>query len=260
MAAAPAADHWSTAAAAISVWNGGLSVRRGSTTVLTSDMLSAEEIGVDRSSARLLVYRVTTPPRLGYLGLRHNTSSVVRKPVSQFTHADLDARRVVYVAPQSVSDVTDTDSFRFRLTDAGKAGGAAVSLAEGEFYVTVKGAGAVGVETTGASTTAAVAPSLDVNVPVTVIEGYRTPLTAANLHAVVSTGSGDVWYRLVEPPRHGQLLRAGVAVTDGGRFRQSDLDAGRMEYRSDGSDTSMMDYFLFTLQYPSAAVTDDSGE
>jgi len=30
-------------------------------------------------------------------------------------------------------------------------------------------------------------------------------------------------------------------------FRQSDIDDGKMEYRSDGSDSSMMDYFLFTL-------------
>jgi len=222
--------------AAVTVWNRGLTVHKGSTTVLTVDVLNA--VGVDGATApSRLVYRITSPPRLGYLGLSNGTDQSTVMPVSEFTQADLDARRVVYAQTIKATGNDVADSFRFQLLESGRA----VSLAEGEFQIVVK----------GEIDTSAAVPSLDVNVPVTVIEGYRTPLTAANLHAVHSQSGAseetvsDVVYSLVESPRHGQLLQSGVAVTD--RFKQSDIDSGRMEYRSDGSDSSMMDYFLFTL-------------
>jgi len=222
--------------AAVTVWNRGLTVHRGSTVVLTVDVLNA--VGVDGTTAPgRLVYQVTSPPRLGYLGLNNTTNQSVVTTVSEFSQADLDAGRVFYAQTIKATGNDVTDSFRFHLTEAGRVG----SLAEGEFKIVVKGV----IET------AAVLPSLDVNVPVTVIEGYRTPLTAANLHAVLRPSGtseepvSDVVYSLVEPPRHGELLRSGVAVGD--TFKQSDIDSGRMEYRSDGSDSSMMDYFLFTI-------------
>jgi len=222
---------------AVTVWNRGLTVHKGSTSVLTVDVLNA--VGVDGTTApSRLVYRVISPPKLGYLGLNNETDqSIVVMPVSEFTQADLDARRVFYAQTIKATGTDVTDSFRFQLLDAGGVS----PLAEGEFQIAVKRV----VER------AAAVLSLDVNVPVTVIEGYRTPLTADNLHAVF-TQSGtseesvsDVVYSLVEPPRHGQLLRSGVEVAD--TFSQSDIDSGRIEYRSDGSDSSMMDYFLFTI-------------
>jgi len=231
--------------AAVTVWNRGLSVHKGGTAVLTVDVLNA--VGMDGATASSrLVYHVTSPPRLGYLGLNNDTDQSAVMPVTQFTQADLDARRVFYAQTMKTTGNNVTDSFRFQLLDSGR------SLAEGEFKIAVK----------GAVDRAAAVLSLDVNVPVTVIEGYRTPLTAANLHAVVrrsGTSSvdpvSDVVYSLVEPPRHGQLLRSGVAVTDS--FKQSDIDSGRMEYRSDGSDSSMMDYFLFTISEASHTVNHD---
>jgi len=236
---------------AVTVWNGGLTVRRGGTAVLTADALNA--VGVDGAAVPgRLIYRVTSPPRLGHLGLKYNDTAD-RSPVSEFTQADLDAGRVFYAQTIHAAGSDEVaDSFRFRLIDAG---GAGRPLAEGEFRISVK-------RTTETETAL---PRLDVNVPVTVIEGYRTPLTSANLHAVLArSGSSeqsaaDVVYRLVEPPRHGQLLRSGVAVSDS--FRQSDIDDARMEYRSDGSDTSMMDYFLFVLSAANDSGTslDDTG-
>ena len=231
--------------ASVSVSNRGLTVHKGGTAVLTVDVLNA--VGVDGATApSRLVYHVTSPPRLGYLGLSNDTDQSAVMPVTQFTQADLDARRVFYAQTIKVSGTDVTDSFRFQLLDSGR------SVADGEFEIAVK----------GAVDTAAAVPSLDVNVPVTVIEGYRTPLTASNLHAVVSpSGTSseepvtDVVYSLVEPPRHGQLLRSGVTVTD--RFKQSDIDSGRMEYRSDGSDSSMMDYFLFTISEASHTINHD---
>ena len=231
---------------AVSVWNRGLTVRKGGMAVLTVDMLNA--VGVDGMTApSRLVYRVTRPPKLGYLGLNNDTHQPAVMPVSEFSQADLDARGVFYAQTIKATGSDVTDSFLFQLFDAD----GVVPLAEGEFQIAVK----------RAVQTVAAVPSLDVNVPVTVIEGYRTPLTIANLHAVLTqSGSSegtasDVVYSLVEPPRHGQLLRSGVAVID--KFRQSDIDSGRMEYRSDGSDSSMMDYFLFTISAASDHDDDD---
>lgn len=228
----------SAQASAVTVWNRGLTVQQGGRAVLTVDVLNA--VGVDGTSApRNLVYRVTRQPRLGRLGL-NNKSVDISLPLPEFTQADLDARRVFYTQTIEKTGSDITDSFQFRLFDVG----VATPLAEGEFQIVVKQA---------AAGTSATTLTLDVNVPVTVIEGYRTPLTSDNLHATF-TQSGtskdqeevrDVVYSLVEPPRHGQLLRSGVSVED--IFRQSDIDAGRMEYRSDASDSSMMDYFLFTI-------------
>ena len=228
----------------VTVWNRGLTVQKGSTAILSVDALNA--VGVDGTTApSRLLYRVTSPPKLGYLGLNNDTDQSMVMPVSEFTQADLDAQRVFYAQTIKATGNDVSDSFRFQLVDAGSVS----PLAEGEFQIAVKQA---------AETTTAAVLSLDVNVPVTVIEGYRTPLTADNLHAVLSqSGTSedqvtDVVYSLVEPPRHGQLLRSGLAVVD--EFRQSDIDAGRMEYRSDASDSSMMDYFLFTI----SAAKDDS--
>jgi len=231
----------------VTVWNRGLTVRKGSTAVLTVDALNA--VGVDGSTAPdRLVYRVTIPPRLGHLGLNNHSDQSVVMPVSEFTQADLDARRVFYAQTIKTSDDVG-DRFSFQLIDVG----GVTLLAEGEFEIVVK----------RAAEPAASALSLDVNVPVTVIEGYRTPLTPDNLHAALSDPGPpgqpvpDVVYRLVEPPRHGQLLRSGLTVVD--EFRQSDIDGGRMEYRSDGSDSSMMDYFLFTIS-PASDDDDDDGD
>ena len=172
----------------VTVWNRGLTVHKGSTAVLTADMLNA--VGVDATtSPSRLVYRVTSPPKLGYLGLNNDTDQSVVMPVSEFTQADLDDRRVFYAQTIKATGSDVTDSFRFQLLDAG----GVIPLDEGEFQIAVKRV----VETSAA------VPSLDVNVPVTVIEGYRTPLTAANLHAVISQSGRseetvpDVVYHLV---------------------------------------------------------------
>ena len=192
--------------AAVTVLNRGLTVNRGSTTVLSVDMLNA--VGLDGEiSAGRMVYRVIDPPRLGYLGLSNETGQSLVMPVAEFSQSDLDARRVFYAQTIKATDGDDADSFQFRLYDVERRGSA---IAEGKFQIRVKRE----VET------AAVLPTLDVNVPVTVIEGYRTPITADNLHAGVSRPRtiSDVVYSLVEPPRHGQLLRSGVAVADNFRF------------------------------------------
>ena len=223
--------HVDVVSAAVTVWNSGLTVTQGGRAVLTGDVLNV--VGVDGSTPHSqLIFHVTTHPRLGHVGLNNDSD------VSQFTQADLDDRRVFYAQTTPVTGSDVTDSFRFKVVDV--SGGSAV--AEGEFEIAVKRA----VDRR---------PVLEVNVPVTVIEGYRTRLTRDNLLAVLPAPATatDVVYSVVEPPRHGQLLMAGRRVVES--FKQSDIDEDKLEYRSDGSDNSMMDYFLFTLSTDTAAAS-----
>jgi len=217
---------------------GRVTVMQGGNVMLTQDILNIldahGQVDVDdvsNTSHSDVIYHVTTSPRLGRLTMSNMSSAV-----TEFTLADLHQRRLYYQQTVALtgSDVTRRDSFRFEL----------VGVGEGEVEIEVR--------------RWAVRPQLEVNVPVTVIEGYRTTLTTDNLRAGLPASEGyqaaedyvegDVVYHVVEGPRHGELLRAGVGGVEW--FRQSDIDDGTMEYRSDRSDHAMMDYLLFTLSAP----------
>jgi len=207
-------------------------VMEGERVMLTQDLLNTRRSAGTNTSHSGLTYRVITSPRLGRLTV-NNQSAIL-----QFTQADLDQGRVFYQQTRALtgSDVTP-DSFRFELVGVGSEGEVVIEVRRRERRA-----------------------QLVVNVPVTVIEGYRTSLTTDNLHAIIPSqhqtqyqANEDVMYSVVEGPRHGELLRAGEGGVE--RFTQADIDQGRMEYRSDGADQSMMDYFLFTLSSSSRNLT-----
>jgi hypothetical protein len=78
------------------------------------------------------------------------------------------------------------------------------------------------------------------------VQGDRVPLTSANLHIDdPDTPAENLTYVLMESPQHGKLLRQDFVVSD--TFTQADVDQGFMEYKSDSSDDSGVDFFLFAI-------------
>ena len=88
-------------------------------------------------------------------------------------------------------------------------------------------------------------PSLDRNIPLTVIQDETVTLTAANLHiSDPDTPPSNLTYVIVEAPRFGVLLLRGFSVS---QFTQFEVDAGLIEYKNAGSNQAGVDYFLFTI-------------
>ncbi len=91
------------------------------------------------------------------------------------------------------------------------------------------------------------APVLDTLGRLTVAEGSSTPLGSAQLQAAdVDNTSTELTYTLLSAPVHGSLLNNGQVLAVGSRFTQADLDAGRVAYRHDASETTA-DAFDFSL-------------
>ena len=62
----------------------------------------------------------------------------------------------------------------------------------------------------------------------------------------VDNTTAQLIYTVDTAPVHGTLYNNGVALTAGGTFAQADLDAGRITYDHDGSQTAI-DSFSFTV-------------
>ena len=89
------------------------------------------------------------------------------------------------------------------------------------------------------------APLLATPAGLQVAEGSAAPLTAAQLHASdVDNSSAELVYTLLQAPAHGWLLRAGAALTPGATFTQADVDAGRVAYQHDASETTQDSFEL----------------
>lgn len=88
------------------------------------------------------------------------------------------------------------------------------------------------------------APAIATNVGVTVKEGGWVTIGSDNLSAIdPDNSSADLTYTLTGEPSYGILQVSGVYTT---RFTQADLDAGRVTYIHDGSETTA-DSFNFVL-------------
>jgi hypothetical protein len=207
------------------LWNRGMTIPEGNTAILTIDMLGFTEVSSTRQDQ--LTYQVLRPPKLGYLGLNNETSRSVIMPTVVFTQADLEADRLFYA--QTIKTTEYSDSFEFQLLN--NVGTQLVPSSRFDIRIEKR---------------AIALPTLDVNVPLTVIHGYKALLMSTNLHTTSSDdiSPSNLIYTVIESPRHGQIWKSGVVTSS---FTQSDIDAGMIEYKSDSSDESMMDYFLFTV-------------
>ena len=83
------------------------------------------------------------------------------------------------------------------------------------------------------------APVLAFTGSLAVGEGSLTTLGAAQLRATdVDDGAAQLIYKVLAAPAHGTVLLGAAALASGGTFTQADLDAGRVAYRHDSSETT----------------------
>ena len=186
--------------------------------VLSPDTLRATDGGNQPDS---LVFSVTVPPRLGYLG------SVTEKntPVSSFTQSDLNVQKIVYIHTSKV-DITE-DDFRFTVRNS--------------LNHTKDGTYRIRIEPIDKRL-----PTLDTNVALTVVQSHEATITIHNLHVTdPDTPIQNITYYMTELPQYGYLLRSGVMVKD--TFTQYDIDNGHLVYKSDGSDDTGVDFFMFMV-------------
>lgn len=99
--------------------------------------------------------------------------------------------------------------------------------------------------------------TLPVNAGAATPEGSVAALSTALLSATDTEDSAaQITYRVTAAPAHGDLTRNGAVLTVGSVFTQSDIDAGRIAYAHDGSETTA-DEFRFDVRDSDGATIAD---
>ena len=197
--------------------NVGVSLAEGSLIVLDSLWLKTND--VDNTAAQL-VYTVTNLPTHGTLRIRGEVATVN----GTFTQADLTAGRVSYAHDSSENF---TDGFQFTVTD-------------GEYTLPIA-TFALRISPLND------APTAGVNLGLSVAEGATALITGGLLKTNdVDNTTTQLVYTVSNLPTHGTLALSGVALATNGTFTQADLDAGRVSYTHDSSE-SFTDSFKFRV-------------
>ncbi|MFH1812374.1 MAG: cadherin-like domain-containing protein [Pseudomonadota bacterium] len=206
------------------VANTGATVVAGQNVTITSSMLRATD--ADDSNASL-IYTITQVPQHGRL--RNNITNV--QAGSRVLQSEIDANRLVYIHG---GDEAIADSFGFRVKDPNNS-----ELAEMFFDITINAVNDP--------------PRVVQNTGRTIEEGAPFTLNATLLSATDPDNDDTALvFTLQVPPTHGSLLLVSTAVATNGTFTQGDIDAGRMSYQHDGSESSS-DSFTFVVSDPLGA-------
>lgn len=216
----PAEDAPDLPAAPAITRNAGLRVYEGGSAVLTGSRLRA---GDADTRPQDIVFTVDNT------GPRHGQLELVSKPgeaVTTFTQRDLDIGRIRYVSDGS--EFT-TDSFKFTVSDG-------TSESRGSFAISISPVND--------------APAASVNTGLPLDEGGSAAITTAQLSAIDPDGrAATTVFKVTSGPAYGRLEINGSAVTS---FTQADLQAGRVRYANDGSETTS-DSFSFRISDGSAS-------
>lgn len=205
----------------IIVHNNEMIIKVGSSNPITSDLLSVIDSNVFSENIQ---YRITRLPTMGFVEV-YNNITVSLVPISMFSQSELDRRAVFY--RHALNSTSKNDSFEFVVTGARNE-----TISSGTFRIRIQ-------------PNSFFPPTLEANVPLMVIHGSSALLTSSNLRmSGQEISSQNLLYTVVELPRHGKLLKNETVVA---QFTQRDLDDGSILYKSNSTDESMMDYFLFTI-------------
>ena len=204
----------------LAVLNRGLNVKEGDSKVITTDELSASD---NANKPEDIVFVVTRQPEKGQLEMI--TDKMVA--ISRFTQLDLAAEKLVY--SHTTKQDAKADYFEFVVINSQN------QSRSGLFHVHIQPLDEV-------------PPSLEKNVPLTVVQGGLKHLTGDNLMlSDPDTAATNLTYIVVESPRHGQLI-LGTQPLQNNKFTQIDVDSDLLAYKSNKSDyTAHFDYFLFTI-------------
>ncbi|MBF0146530.1 MAG: tandem-95 repeat protein [Magnetococcales bacterium] len=203
---------------------GGM-VLEGGTVTLTPALLAVTD--PEQTAAQITLTLVNTPIH-GTLEL----NGVALASGQTWTREDVVQHRLVYR-----HDGSETLTDQFSVTAADGVGG---TMLETTFNLTVSPFNDT--------------PSLTLGV-LQLVEGGQVTLGTSHLAATDTEGGAATLDHVLDAlPTHGQLLRDGVVLSLGGRFTQAEIDAGRVVYRHDGSDT-IHDSFNVHVTDPQGAVT-----
>lgn len=207
----------------IIVHNSEMIIKAGSTNPITNDLLSVID---SNAISENIQYLITRHPTTGSIGVYSNITKSLF-PISIFSQSDVDHRAVFY--RHSLNSTSKNDSFEFTITGARNE-----TISSGTFKIQIH-------------LNSFFPPTLEANVPLMVIHGSSALLTSSNLRmSGQEISPQNLLYTIVELPRHGKLLKNETVV---GQFTQKDLDEGSIVYKSNSTDESMMDYFLFRISY-----------
>ena len=204
--------------------NQGATVAEGSSVVITSTQLRATD--ADDPNPAVLLFTMTVAPIRGQLLLQGT-------PSATFTQDDINNNRVSY---QHNGAEQSTDVFTFNVRDDGVP--PAVTAPQ-QFNITV--------------TPTNDAPTVTTNTGATVNEGANRVVTSAMLAATdPDNTAAELTYVLQQTPVNGSLLLGAAPLLVSGTFTQSDINAGRVSYQHNGSETTS-DSFRVVVHDPGNA-------
>ncbi|XP_077401536.1 FRAS1-related extracellular matrix protein 1a [Vanacampus margaritifer] len=200
----------------IAIFARPVSVNRGGRVVLTTDVLFATD-HADRPEELLFV--VSAPAAHGYL---ENTKHP-GVTISTFSQMDIAANRVAYVHDKQASAPTETIQFVVNNKKTSR---------EGILEVSVKMVDHI-------------LPSLTNN-GLVIPQGFAMILSPDRLAMTdPDTPRSALVFKLLQPPRHGQLLLRGTALAAGSTFTQRHIEESEVTYKHNG-EQSQIDRFEFT--------------
>ncbi|XP_070554250.1 extracellular matrix protein 3-like [Ptychodera flava] len=181
-------------------------------TAITSDILAAEDLETDPDK---LIFNITTPlgPGEGYIVSTDDRN----QPITSFYQKDIRDLKIAYVPPSQDSAVKRYFEIELEVVDS--------ELATSEpFILTIL-----------VKPMNTLAPVATRNTGMMLFEGQSRPLLSSlNLEISDEDNLEDVRIQVLDGLRHGELLINGRRRKF---FTPADLDAGRVVYRHDDSDT-----------------------
>ncbi|MGI0487175.1 cadherin-like domain-containing protein [Pantanalinema rosaneae CENA516] len=202
------------------VTNTALTVSEGAPPRTISNSL-LRTTDVDNTNVQLVYTLVTAPnPVNGTLLL----NSTVLSAGQTFTQDDINNSRIAYAHSGSENP---TDSFVFRVSDGN------VTLPDATFSIVVNPINDI--------------PVVINNLPLTLSEGATSTIANTVLRVTdPDNTTAQLRYTLTNTPTSGNLRLNGTNLTANQTFTQADVDAGRISYRHNGSETTS-DSFVFNV-------------
>lgn len=193
-------------------------VNQGSTAPIPAGYLLVTDLD---NSPSAIVYTLITLPAHGDLLL----SSLPLAVNDTFTQADINNDILRY---SNDGAEFSSDSFKFIVADGS---GGFIGVTTFNILVNVDN----------------FTPVLAVNAGLTINEGAAGLITSSHLLVTdVDNTAAELTYRLVEAPLHGNLLLNNVPLAKDGTFTQADVNAAKVAYAHDGSETTS-DEFPFAV-------------
>ncbi|KAG8454257.1 hypothetical protein GDO86_000773 [Hymenochirus boettgeri] len=188
-------------------------------TVIGSHYLSFVDA---ESPSEKIVYNVTVPLQSNEGTLEHKDRPLSSLPY--FTQADINQGKIVYRPPKSAPHLSEIAEFSFAVSDG------EYTTAEMPFTIHLLSSGQQ-------------PPMFQIKSPsLEVTQGGRAPIGVQLAVTDTDTAPEDLFYQLVEPPHHGNLMKSEAGMQDplnaGDTFTYEDVNRNVLHYVHDGSATT----------------------